>query len=267
MPSTQQHLTIEDVRNDMVFLKDGSVSIVIETSAVNFGLLFDTEQAVIIESFAGLLNSLSFPIQIVVHSRKLDVSHYLFKLDHVISLQQNLLLKNLTQHYRQFVESLIKDNEVLDKRFYVCISVGGIELGLLQKGSVDRDLRAVTIMKPRRDHVIRQLNRIGLKTKILTTPELVKLFYEFYNNTIAEESFAPTPQNDISTIKPGAAGFMNSSLAAKFSEPLSQTQPAATPQPPMSAPVASQSAPAPASYVPPAQNGPFVTEEVPDDTN
>ena len=60
MPSTQQHLTIEDVRNDMVFLKDGSVSIVIETSAVNFGLLFDTEQAVIIESFAGLLNSLSF---------------------------------------------------------------------------------------------------------------------------------------------------------------------------------------------------------------
>lgn len=259
MPSTQQHLPIQDIQNDLVFLKDGSVSLVIETSAVNFGLLFDTEQAAIIQEFAGLLNSLSFPIQIVVHSKKLDVSSYLYKLDQVINLQQNLLLKNLTQHYRQFVESLISENEVLDKKFYVCVSVGGVELGLLPKGVTDRAGRATTIIKPRRDHVVRQLNRIGLKTKVLRSAELVKLFYEFYNNTVAEDAarvLAPT--EGMANEKVAGGTFSNASLVAAFSQPAaSQMQP---PQPPVYPQNVVPQQPVPVRT-------PFTTEEVPDDTN
>lgn len=179
--STQDFLPIEDIRDDLVFLKDGSVSLVITTSAVNFGLLFETEQIAIIEAFAGFLNSLSFPIQITIHSQRLDISSYLTSLDNARAKLTNPLLLNMITYYRKFVEGLIKDKDVLDKQFYITLNVSSLELGFLKHNLAERSKKAATILSPRRDHILRQLKRIGLKLKQLTTPELIKLFYDFFN--------------------------------------------------------------------------------------
>lgn len=192
MTSSQRFLPVEEIKDNLIFLKDGSVSLVLSTSAVNFGLLFETEQASIIEAFAGLLNSLSFPLQIVILSKRLDVSSYLNTLDKALALQSNPLLKNITLRYRQFIESTIKENNVLDKEFYVCLTVTAFELGILPKQIADRSQTASTILNPRRDHLIKQLNSLGLKVKQLTSVELIKLFYDVYN---------PAGQNEIK--KPG----------------------------------------------------------------
>ncbi len=181
MPSTQQHLPIEEIKDGLVFLKSGSVAQVIETTAVNFGLLFETEQVSIIDSFAGLLNSLSFPIQIIIRSQKLDVSSYLGLIDQAAQNQTSLLIKGLTLKYRSFVAQLIKENEVLDKRFYIIISAASLEIGLGNKTVSDRTQKAVVLLKPRTDHLIRQLARIGLKATPLHTLDLVRLYYDFYN--------------------------------------------------------------------------------------
>ncbi|MCL5784428.1 MAG: hypothetical protein M1142_03685 [Patescibacteria group bacterium] len=189
MTSTQQFIPIEEIRDDLIFLKDGSTAVVITTSAVNFSLLFETEQVSIIESFAGLLNSLSFPIQIVVRSKKLDVSSYLDTLDKAAAGQTNLLLKNMTLRYRTFMESIIKENNVLDKQFYVCISASSLELGIMPKNISDKAKKAITLLMPRRDHILRQLSRMGLKARQVTTVELIELFYDIYNPEALEVSF------------------------------------------------------------------------------
>lgn len=201
MFSTQQNLPIEDIKDNLVFLKSGSVVQVIETSAVNFGLLFETEQIGIIDSFAGFLNSLSFPIQIVIRSQKLDVSSYLGVIDKAIVAQQNPLIKNLSLKYRQFVAELIRNNEVLDKKFCVVISASYLELGIIKSNMVDRSQKALTLLKPKTDHVIRQLSRIGLKAKILETPELVRLYYDFYNSEDLADA-PPPPKSNIPTTTP-----------------------------------------------------------------
>lgn len=180
MTATQDFIPIKDIKDDLVFLKDGTVNLVLTTSAVNFGLLFETEQISIIESFAGLLNSLSFPIQIVILSNRLDVSSYLRTLNQAITLQTNPKLKELTHHYLKFVESIIKEKNVLDKKFYISLSVSPVELGILSKGG-EKSKKAGTVLAPRKDHLIRQLARLGLKAKQLTTLELVKLFHDIYN--------------------------------------------------------------------------------------
>lgn len=199
MTGTQQFVPIEEISGDLIYLKDGSVTLVLSTSAVNFGLLFETEQMGIIDAFARLLNSLSFPIQIVVHSKRLDVSSYLHTLDKAVTTQTNPLLKNMSLHYRKFVESIIKEKNVLDKQFYVCINVTAPELGVLPKNITDRGKKATTVLSPRRDHLISQLLRLGLKAKQLTTVELVKLFYEIYNPpqtppAVAVTQAAPAPK-------------------------------------------------------------------------
>src|SRR5688572_10819095 len=127
MATTQEHISIEDIKDSMILLKDGGASLVIETSAVNFGLLSEEEQIAIIDSFAQMLNSLSFAIQINIVSRRLDISSYIKLLDKSLSLQTNPLLAQLMVNYRSFVQSLIKENEVLDKSFYIAINVSGLE--------------------------------------------------------------------------------------------------------------------------------------------
>lgn len=199
MSTTQSHLPIEDIKDNLIFLKNGSVSTLIETTAVNFGLLFETEQVAIIDSFAGMLNSLSFPIQIIIRSQRLDVSAYLRTLDKALQSQTNPLLRGLTTHYRQFVDSLIKENEVLDKRFYISVSAHAFELGVLKLSTGDRSQKAMTILKPRVDHLTRQLARIGLKAKVIETTDLVKLFYDIYNgdgyqNLPTQDNSNPPPQ-------------------------------------------------------------------------
>jgi hypothetical protein len=54
-------------------MKDGSARIVLRVEAVNFALKSEPEQDAIIYSFQHFLNSLQFPIQILVRSLKVDI--------------------------------------------------------------------------------------------------------------------------------------------------------------------------------------------------
>ncbi|KKT97357.1 MAG: hypothetical protein UX00_C0012G0018, partial [Microgenomates group bacterium GW2011_GWB1_45_17] len=72
--TTQNYLEIYDVTNDLVILRDGTVALLLTTNSLNFGLLSEEEQDSIIYTYAGLLNSLSFPIEIVIRSQKKDIS-------------------------------------------------------------------------------------------------------------------------------------------------------------------------------------------------
>ncbi|GEM_PF-916517 len=275
MTGTQAFIPIEDISDDLVYLKDGSVTLVLSTSAVNFGLLFETEQMGIIDAFARLLNSLSFPIQIVIHSKRLDVSSYLKTLNQAIIKQTNPLLKDLTTRYSSFVESIIKEKNVLDKQFYVCISVSASELGVLPKSAIDRSKKATTILAPRRDHLISQLIRLGLKARQLNTVELVKLFYEIYN----------PPQNNVQENNVQASQLPATPAVQTPIQPIVQpqvapTQPPSLTRPPVNLTRLNPTKPVSDIYRPPAPRQqqatvqpvsvahltpPFVVEELADD--
>ncbi len=183
MPNTKDFIPVESVKENSVILKDGSVVMVIQTSAVNFDLLSENEQLAIIGSFAALLNSLSFSIQILIRSKKLDISHYLNTLKEAERAQHNPLLQLMMQHYRAFVAAIIRDNEVLDKQFYVILAVSPIELGVMKASDAEAALaKALTILNPRRDHILKQLSRIGLKSDQLDNERLIRLFYDIYND-------------------------------------------------------------------------------------
>lgn len=184
--STQQHIPIKAIHDDVVILKDGSVAIILQTTAVNFDLLSENEQLAIISSFAALLNSLSFSIQIVIRSKRLDISKYLDNIKKIEEAQTNPLLKQMTRRYRIFVETLTSENEVLDKQFFVIIPVSYLEIGIVN--NIEHDfLKALTLLIPRRDNIIKMLARIGLKSTQLTDDKLVRLFYDIYNESALEQ--------------------------------------------------------------------------------
>ncbi len=192
--TTQEHLDIEDIRNDLVILKDGSCCLILTTNAINFGLLSEPEQDAIIYAYAAFLNSLSFPIQIMIRSVRKDISSYLEQLRKAEAIQTKELLKEQIKKYRIFVEKIVKENQVLDKKFYVIIPFSSIELGVTAgiKQSfkkpqklpfpIDYILEKAKInLYPKKDHLISQFSRLGLKARQLTNQELLALFYNIYN--------------------------------------------------------------------------------------
>lgn len=191
--STQLFTEIEDVDHDIVLFRDGSCALVITTSAVNFELLSEKEQEVMIRAYAGFLNSLSFPIQILVRSQHKDITHYLGLLEEQEKQQKNPKLAKSIHDYRLFVAATVKEKEVLDKKFYISIPFSSLELGPAPSvlfGSKARGLpypkefiyeRALTVLTPKADHILRLLARLGLRGRQLTNEQLLRYFFLAYN--------------------------------------------------------------------------------------
>lgn len=216
--TTQDHLDIEDIRDNLVILKSGNVSAIISTTAVNFALLSEIEQDALIAAFSMLLNSITYPIQIVIRSKRVDISNYLTKISKTENELTEPLLKKQAQAYRKFVQEIIKINEVLDKKFYVVIPSGGEQyqelgsspfdwIGRLfgshkKRVAIDVDQalkRAKTELDPKIDHVIGEFSRLGIKAKQLTTQEIVELYFEIYNPSSAEAQRIRTDIGDYKT--------------------------------------------------------------------
>jgi len=203
--STQEHIDIEDIVDNIIILKDGSCSLVIQVTAINFDLLSETEQDAIIYAYASLLNSLNYPIQIIVQSTIKDVSDYLRLLRKQEQKQSHPLLLKQLQKYRVFIENIVKDNRVLDKKFYIVIPFSKYELGITANSPIpsikspEPSLpkpkhvvleKAKNNLIPKRDHLFRLLGRIGLQAKQLNTQQLLTFAYSYYNQESIGQKFS-----------------------------------------------------------------------------
>lgn len=198
--STQDNLPIEDIVDGLVILKDGSASMVLQVSSVNFDLLSEKEQGALVFAYGGILNSLNFPIQIVINSTTKDVGNYLNNLELAKNSQQNEKLRERIASYKKFVEETVKRNDVLSKTFYIVIPFSSLELGIKNaqkqifnslnpiKKPVELPYskeyiveKAKASLQSKEDHIVRLFSRLGLEIKALNTKELIELFYKIYN--------------------------------------------------------------------------------------
>ncbi len=181
--STQKFIEIKDIDEYVVIFTNGTACAVLEVKATNFTLLSAEEQDSKILAYAGLLNALSFPIQIIIRNKKLDITSYVNQLDLEIKKTQNPSLAKQIELYKNFVSELVKVNTVLDKKFYISIPYSSLEKGV-QGVTADPSLFATTAktaLKSKAETLTSSLARIGLKARVLDKEELVKLFHDIYN--------------------------------------------------------------------------------------
>lgn len=228
--STQEHLEIEDIKDDIIILKDGGACLVIQVNAINYDLLSEKEQEAIVYAYASFLNSLNFPLQIVIRSQQKDVSFYINLLKQKAEKERKSLIKKQIEKYLKFVEETVQKNNVLDKKFYIAIPMSPLEIGVtkvLTKSFIKRKKlpfdksyileKAKINLYPKRDHVLRLLKRMGIEGKQLETKELIKLFFEIYNpetkgqQIVEREQYQePLVQSFIPSIKPEGVSLEHS---------------------------------------------------------
>lgn len=183
--STQNFLEIENIKDDIVILKEMSAAVIIEVGAVNYWLLSQEEQAAVIQAYAGLLNSLSFPVQILILSKRMEISFYLDYLSEKIEKQEDSNIKRKLESYKEFIKTTVKKTSVLEKRFFFAIPFSNLELGIVKtKKSLSEEYvvnHAKTSLYPKRDHLIRLLERTGLKATVLQKQQILELLHDLYN--------------------------------------------------------------------------------------
>jgi len=188
--STQRFLELIGVRESIALFEGGRASTIIKVKSTNFSLLSAGEQDAQMISYATLLNSLSFPIQIMIRNKKIEIEPYLKLLDTEADKSKNPALANQIRMYRQFVGELVKTSTVLDKQFYIVIPFSAIEGGIaagksgLMPTSIDNDslfFQAKASLYTKADSITNLVSRIGLQSSVLSDGEIIQLFYDFYN--------------------------------------------------------------------------------------
>ena len=200
LPSTQRYIPIAEIRENTVLLKDGSMRAVLLVSSVNFALKSHEEQTAAVQGYISFLNSLSFPVQIVIQSRRLVIDAYLEDLGRREREQTNDLLRIQMADYRQFIQELVSLGEIVSKRFYLvvpCNPVSDKNKGMLTRLSESLAPARIVRLKEEKFRLYRNaldkniaqimgaIQSMGLSAVELDTQALIELFYATYNPEIA----------------------------------------------------------------------------------
>lgn len=198
--STQRYLEIDHIRDDVLVMKDGSLRTVLSTSSINMDLRSEEEQESIISAYQSALNSIDFPIQLLVQSRKVDLTSYLAMLEGAAERHPAGLLKDQTNEYISFLKEILSSVNVMDKRFYIVVPyypnvVAESSTGMLSflglggnKNTGDKvaetlkNYTANTEQLAQRTQIVLSLfSQIGMTATRLPTEALIELFYACYN--------------------------------------------------------------------------------------
>lgn len=213
--STQSTLQLSEIRDNMVIMMDGSFRAVVQCQSINFDLMSDAEREAIEFSYQNFLNSLNFPVQIIVRSQRIDIGPYIEKLSVARRQQDNMLLGVLMDDYINFIDILSQEVNIMDKSFYIVVPYfpAGTASNLVDKGKgffsqlFARPKNTITRIddatyqkakdeiKNGIDTVISGLFQMGIQSAQLDTKALGRLYYNFYNPDTAVHQ----PLGDFST--------------------------------------------------------------------
>jgi type IV secretory pathway VirB4 component len=217
--STQLYLDIAEIKDNVVVLKNGGLRAVLQTSSVNFNLKSEEEQNSIIYAYQSFLNSIDFPIQISIQSRKLDVDKYIETVRETAAKHENELLKEQTLQYAEYIQKLVEYADIMEKNFFVVVPLDPYRTQ--DQGTIAKFMQSISAQDSienikRRHHEFEDLNKkltervnlvktglegCNLRVTQLTTPQLIELYYKIYNpQTSRNEKIADVSMIDLEQV-------------------------------------------------------------------
>lgn len=220
--NSQDLVSIEDIRQDTLILKNGSLCQVLMVGGVNFSLKSEQEQNLLTVAYQNFLNSVDFSMQILIHSRKINIDKYLEDLGKRLADEPSPLLQNQISEYREFIRQFVSENAIMQKMFLVVVpyhpeglskSGGGFKLPFFGKKESKSPSKAAQSpddakksddvlaenmpqLTQRVNQVVRGLSQMGLEAAVLKDEELAELFFNFYNPETVERETLNIPKEE-----------------------------------------------------------------------
>jgi len=194
--STQDFISIREIRDGIVILKNGSYRAILIVSSINFSLKSTDERTAILLQYQNFLNSLDFSIQIHLESRLLDINPYLQKIEEVTKEHTNELIKIQAREYINFIKTFTEATNIMTKSFFIVVPydppIINSSQSLFKNLPFNRNNntklensasfeQSKTQLEQRVDLVADGLGRLGVKSAKLGTDELIELYFKLFN--------------------------------------------------------------------------------------
>ena len=182
-------------------MKDGTIRAVLLVSSINFALKSLDEQNAIVQAYMQFLNSLDFPIQVVIQSRRMNIDEYLRRLSDAEKIQQNDLLRRQIGDYRDYIKQLVELGDIMQKKFFIVVPLDPAtdkQKGFFQRLSeILSPAVAIKLsdekfqgnkqsLMLRVNTIIGGLQSMSLNAVMLDTQSLIELFSTVYNPEMFE---------------------------------------------------------------------------------
>ena len=192
---TQAFVPVKEVRNGVIVLKEGGYRGILMCSSINFALKSEDEQRAVIGGFQSFLNQLDFSIQIVTHSRRMDIRPYLALLEEKMAVQKTEMMRLQLREYMQFVKNFIEGAEIMTKVFYLVVpydgapaknTSGGFSLfggsgGSTNEGMSSSFEESRIQLEQRMTVASAGLMNTGIRAVPLDTEAIIELLYRSFN--------------------------------------------------------------------------------------
>jgi len=210
--NSQDLVDIEDIRDSIVLLKGGGMCQLVMVGGTNFALKSEEEQNVIVQGYQNFLNALDYQVQIVIHSRKINIERYLSLLENRRGDEPSGLLRNQITEYQEFIRGFVSQFAIMRKMFIIVVPFYPVSLPSASsvtsslpffgkkkdaegaKASAEEQFREnAGQLSQRVEAVVEGIRQIGLEATVLENQELVELYYNFYNPDTVERNDVPVP--------------------------------------------------------------------------
>ncbi|MCB9822486.1 hypothetical protein H6801_03945 [Candidatus Nomurabacteria bacterium] len=176
--SSRNQIAIKGVQDSILILPNNQFRAVLEVSSLNFELKSEDEQDAIIDTYESFLNSIGSNLQILIRTREIDMDKYLQDLSDRFASESEPIYRSQLLNYKEFISSLVTTNKILTRHFYLIIPYAAAN-------KTDFDLIKEQL-KIKVDIISKGMSRLGMHTKLLSSFEILDLFYGFYNPSMAK---------------------------------------------------------------------------------
>ena len=174
--SVQQWLPIEEIlENGIIKINKNKYIKILKIIPINYNLKSDLEKKTILNSYKILLKTCNFNIQILIQSNKEDLSQHISNIEKNIQKKENKYLKEISENYIKFIQTLNYSRNSASKDFYLIISNENLE-NFDSIEIVENDL------KEKYFKIKECLSRCGNDViELNEKEEIIKIFYSLLN--------------------------------------------------------------------------------------
>jgi len=203
--STQYLMPVNEIRNNTIVLKNGSLRSIIEVDGINIDLMSSEDQENMLQMWQSFLNNLDFSVQVIIVSRKANIDEYIRNVESKLESIEEEMLQMQVSDYIEFIRNFTSNNKIIDKKYYIVVPydpfvfkktsfVGQIKDMFLNIFNLNREaFTQDTVLADnefqknyqqlilRQDTIISQLLKMGLSAKLVLTNEVIPLIHNIYN--------------------------------------------------------------------------------------
>ena len=174
--SVQQWLPIKEIYDNGIIKTNKNKYIkILKIIPINYNLKSDLEKKTILNSYKILLKTCNFNIQILIQSNKEDLSQHISNIEKNIQKKENKYLKEISENYIKFIQTLNYSRNSASKDFYLIISSENSD-NFNSKEIIENDL------KEKYFKIKECLSRCGNDVIELNNKnEIFKIFYSLLN--------------------------------------------------------------------------------------